>query len=102
MATINIHRPWAYFGFVRKLKVWIDDTHIGFVESRTIQTFKIDSGTHVLRVSMDWCKSKPLEISIQNEEEIRLTVKTAFVLTALFLSIFRPSEVFQVLIDESI
>ncbi len=102
MATVKIHRPWAYFGFVRKLKVWIDDVHVGSIQSKKSQTFELDSGTHVIRVSMDWCKSKPLEISDKNNEEIRVTVKTVFWLYAMAMVFFKPLGVFQVLQEESI
>lgn len=96
MATIEIHRPWAYFGCVRKLKVWIDGVHVGHVRTRTSEAFEVTNAPHAIRVSMDWCKSVPFKIDLSNGGTAELIAQTIWFPASAFLMIFWPPLVFSV------
>lgn len=96
MATIEIYRPFGYFGGARSLKVWIDGVHAGNVRTRRTELFKVSDATHSVRVSMDWCKSVPLEVDLSNGGSVALLAKTLR-FPAFFITLIRPSLAFYVI-----
>ena len=64
MPQISVVRPWAYFGFVRPLNIYIDGENVGSIRVRKSVFFTVSPGSHLVTVSMDWCKSKPYSIEV--------------------------------------
>jgi hypothetical protein len=94
--NLNIERPWAYFGLIRKLKVWVDDKEVGAVKANQSFDFNLESGIHKIQVSMDWCKSTPHILNITDSGTVYCTVKTIWFPLCLFLTLFLPSKVFKI------
>lgn len=91
--TLEIIRPWAYFGCVRKLKVFVNGDKVSEVSTKESEIIDLPEGTHSVQVGMDWCKSKPYAVS--SEKNTTLTVSCAnFVLATLFC-FTKPSKVFS-------
>jgi len=100
MATIRIKRTLDLYGVLRNVKVWIDGVHVGKLPFNSERTIDVPDGTHAIQASMDWCKSKALEINAQGDREIRVVVKTKTLLLAIPLCIIKPSSVFTVSTEE--
>jgi len=96
MGTIKIQRPWGNFGVIRRLKVWIDDTHVGNVRTNKSEVFEVSEAPHSVQVSMDWCKSAPCRVDLSNGGSIELVARTISFPASLFLAFWRPSVVFYV------
>ncbi|NQD35817.1 hypothetical protein HPT27_02210 [Permianibacter sp. IMCC34836] len=96
MAILNIERPWGYFGFARSLKIWIDGKHVGSVASQAMATFELPAGQHRIQVSMDWCKSVPVDLLLEEKAPCHCRVTTPLFLLATLYCFFRPSRVFVV------
>lgn len=73
-SKIRIVRDNDFFGIFRELKVYIDGNHVGGVKWRKSTDFSISPGKHELYVKMDWCKSKPLEIKINEKKLLEYSV----------------------------
>jgi len=97
MATIEIYRHWGYLGAVRALKVWIDGVPVGYIRTRRTELFNVSDATHSIRVSMDWCKSVPLEVDLSNGGTTALIAKTLWMPASAFLVFIRPSIVFSII-----
>ncbi len=98
MSQISIERPWAYFGCARALKIIIDGEDVGKVNSRKSEIFTVSPGSHMVQVSMDWCKSKAYPIELAENSLVKLRVKTQFALFAIIFCFVRPSNVFEIVI----
>lgn len=73
-SKIKITRYQDFFGIMRKLKVFIDGRHIGDVRWDNSNEFSISPDSHQLYVKMDWCKSKPINIDIGENEVVKYEV----------------------------
>jgi len=73
-SKVKIARYQDFFGIMRKLKVFIDGEHVGNVHWNSSNDFSISSGSHQLFVKMDWCKSEPINIDIDENETIKYEV----------------------------
>ena len=96
MSQITIVRPWSYFGCMRALKINIDGKNLGKVGSRKTEGFVVSPGSHKVRVSMDWCKSKPFPVEVAENATVNLKIKTQPILFASVFCIFWPSKVFEI------
>jgi len=96
MATIEIYRPFGYFGCARNLKVWVDGILVGNVHTKRTELFKVSDAVHSVQVSMDWCKSVPMKVDLSNGGTSVLAAKTLWFPASLFIAFIRPSRAFFV------
>ncbi len=62
-AVIVIHRPTNYFfGGSRSFTVWIDGLRAGKVKRGVAGEFAVEPGEHTVAVSMDWLRSRALQV----------------------------------------
>jgi len=62
-AVIAIRRPAHFFaGGSRSFIVWIDGCRAGKVKRGTPAEFSVEPGEHTVAVSMDWLRSRPLQV----------------------------------------
>lgn len=95
MSEIILKRKPAYFGAARKMKVWINGDCVGRVGIGKEENFPTPSGEVEIKVSMDWCKSKPYKVQVEKGETIKVIAETQFFLLAMFSTFFRPSALFR-------
>ncbi|WP_223669793.1 DUF2846 domain-containing protein [Kangiella shandongensis] len=94
MSKLFIKRKPAYFGAARKIKLWINDECVGKLAIGKEQSFELPPGEHQVKVSMDWCKSKACQITIIEQQSVKLEIETQFFLLAMLSTFFRPSALF--------
>ena len=97
MTLIKVKRP-PYFTFGRgKLKVWINEQHVGAIPIGRERVFEVTEGIiHTVQVSQGWCKSLPLLVDCASEEEVVVLAEPIpNFLIALVYSCFQPWEVFR-------
>jgi hypothetical protein len=75
VATLTIRRT-GYFGVARKLKILIDGQVVGAV-GREGGSIDLEPGPHEVAVKMDWVKSRPLELSVEEDETVRLEARSS-------------------------
>ena len=102
MSTISINRPLAYFGIYRKLIVWVDSQKVGEIKTKECFDYVIPEGEHSIQVSMDWCKSKRVNIKASKGENLHFSVKTQAIWFSIFTCFFLPSKVFSVNLESKI
>jgi hypothetical protein len=49
---------------LRNYKIWIDGIHRGEVPERATKSFPLTAGVHEVRLTLDWCKSKTVDLSV--------------------------------------
>lgn len=75
MAVIALHRlpSWTWRG--SRFKVWIDGTKIGKVANGATTEIPLEPGNYSVRVSVDWCRSPDLEVSVTKGDIVHLECK---------------------------
>jgi hypothetical protein len=102
MSTISINRPWAYFGVHRSLNILVNSEKVGIIKTKDSFEFNLPEGEYNLQVSMDWCKSKPMNIRVSKGYDLRFLVNTQTILFSMFTCFFLPSKVFSVNLESKI
>lgn len=75
-ATIRITRKNDYFGLARKLKVYVDNKHVGNVRWKNSVDISVPPGRHEFYVKMDWCRSTPIQLNIRENDLVEYEVLT--------------------------
>lgn len=100
-ATIQIKRGNDYFGVARKLKVYIDEQHVGGVRWQQTEDFVVTPGRHLVYVKMDWCTSKPTWAVLDADEIVTFQVFLTgneyelAIFRQMYDMIFYPNEFFK-------
>ena len=82
--------------------VWIDHVKVGHITSGKEETFIVNNERHFVSVSMDWCKSKPVEILANQDFPIKLKVHVDFSIKSFINMFLKPSMFFRLIPDDSI
>lgn len=73
-STVRLSRALTSIGSLvgvfRDLEVYIDGTHAGSVPGLASSDFPVEAGTHVVYVAMDWCRSRELSFSCQDNDVV--------------------------------
>ena len=76
-AVIVVQRPANYFfGGSRSFIVWIDGRRAGKVRRGVAGEFAVEPGEHVISVSMDWFRSRPLQVAAGPGSRTELMIGT--------------------------
>ena len=94
-AVIKITRGNEYVGMGRKLKVFIDNTYIGNVGWNETSVFPVTTGQHSIYVKMDWCRSAPISVEIEDGGAIEFEVMSPSAVTAVMASLFKAAHFFR-------
>lgn len=73
MATITLQRRrggWA--DIYRRYKVLIDGEQIGAIRRGERQTFEVAPGTHQVMLKIDWGRSNPVDVHVEEGETAEL------------------------------
>ena len=86
-AVIVFHRPTNYlFGGSRSFTVWIDGLRAGKV-NRAVEEFAVEPGQHTVAVSMDWLRSRPLQVVAGPGSRTELAIGARL---GMYLKMFLP------------
>lgn len=95
MSKLKLIRSKQYFGFLRKLKVRIDNnTDIELRHGETL-TIEIAEGNHSLIAKMDWGRSEPLNITLMKDTEKTVMAESKFFPISLLQCFLPPFEIFR-------
>jgi hypothetical protein len=84
------HSPWV--ARYRSVRFFIDGANRGSVKNGDSAQFAVPEGEHQVQARMDWCHSKPHQISVTEGSPTEVTVSTSNnPLSAMFKIVFRPS-----------
>lgn len=95
MPSIKLKRISRYYGALRTLNVVLDQDKIIPLRSGEEKEIDLPSGTHTLIAKMDWARSLPLSITIQEDQSKRVVVDTKWVLPAMIATFVPPFTVFS-------
>jgi hypothetical protein len=78
-SAIVLHRLQDSFGEMRTLSVFINNQKVGGIPYSEQRVFHLDPGIYNVQVRMDWCRSKPLQVELYNNESLDLYCGSRFV-----------------------
>ncbi len=73
-SVIQVTRGNESFGRYRQLRVFIDNADVGTVPWNATTEFQAAPGEHTVFVKMDWCRSVPFRITLNEGNILRLSV----------------------------
>ena len=62
--TLTVVRGHGRRDTLRDYKIWIDGTARGRVAEGAASSFSLEPGVHEIRLTLDWCKSKTVDVPI--------------------------------------
>jgi len=83
---VKITRIKQYANKFRKISIYINDSKIGEIKDGQTKVFEVDAGINEIYVEIDWCKTKPLKLNIDNNQiRIRFQFKRVEIITKYLL-----------------
>jgi len=94
MAVLEITRELGFADLLRQYRVFLDDKQIGLLKRGETQVFSIEPGQYRLQLRIDWCRSNPLHIRIEDNQKLTFCcgsrIRGMLVFLALFVVLLRP------------
>ena len=56
----------------RAYKVIIDNIEVGKIRRGESRRFEVDAGLHRIRLAVDWCRSRPIDLELEPKQDARL------------------------------
>jgi hypothetical protein len=69
----RLPRPVA--DLLRSYKVIIDGTFVGAIRRRQTRSFDVSPGQHEIHLTIDWCRSRSIQLELLPGEEAHLSCK---------------------------
>ncbi len=76
MGTLKIVRKSEFHDFLRAYVVVIDGEKIGKIRRGETKDFPISSGQHELALKIDWCGSRTIQFSINEQDRMTFFAKS--------------------------
>ena len=93
-ARIAVFRPMGLFAIIRALEVNIDGEAVGRIKVTETCIYEVASGNHEVWVTMDWCQSQPLQVSVQDGETFEIEIVNPAVFGAAAKVKYSPHTLF--------
>ena len=75
-ARVTLKRlPRPVADLFRSYKVIIDGTFVGAIRRRETRSFDVPPGRHEIHLTIDWCRSRDIELNLLPGEEAHLTCR---------------------------
>jgi hypothetical protein len=68
MPSLTVRRDSGYADSIRAYKLLLDGTEIGRIASGESKSFEVTPGEHTLQAKIDWCSTKPVSFTTEDEE----------------------------------
>lgn len=88
---------WSYSGAAGRLRVFVDGTEAGKVWCNQTLVVPIDPGWHEVYVKQFYCKSRPVQVFVQQGMIVQLLVLPVSFLAAGLGSLFWPDNYFHII-----
>jgi hypothetical protein len=87
-ATIQVCRPpGGWTDRARKYGVHVDGEERGKLGHGETLDLAVEPGSHAVRLKVDWCSSRTLDLDLADGETARLEAAPRFALTAIFAAV---------------
>jgi hypothetical protein len=91
MTQIEITREKGWADRARAYSVWVDGGKIGEIRAGETRSFSVRPGPHTVRLRIDWCGSRTLEILAGDEPVVLRCKHGVFPGLQILALIFTPS-----------
>ena len=93
---IRLKRQSGYMDKIRKYKIFMDGVNIGEINDGEMKELNGSPGKHTIHLSIDWCKSNKLEITLKENEVLELECGNSMkgfeiLLSYLYITILKNS-----------
>jgi len=89
--TIVVRREPGRRDLLRKYRVLVDGSPVGLIADGGVESFAVAPGDHSVQLKLDWTRSPPVEITVEEGRELHLLGgPRGGSLTVLFDLLFRP------------
>ncbi|SFT82230.1 hypothetical protein SAMN05216474_2555 [Lishizhenia tianjinensis] len=86
MTQLIINRSSAWANKLRDIKIYLDDVEITQIADGCSQTLNLPPGDYVVHAKIDWCSSKRVEVSLQENEQKEIVLSGFKCSNYLFLA----------------
>lgn len=93
MSKITLFRTSQYVNGMREYDIYLDGEKINAISNGETKTIEVSDGNHEIYLKIDWCKSKKLNINLDEGQELKLKcgskvtgIKQIFALFYIFSS----------------
>ena len=94
--AIEINRTRQYANKARAIAIFVNGKKVGSIKDGETELFNLEEQRNEVFAKIDWCKTKPLEISCKENETVKLelgsSLSGAKMLLAIYYIIFKTSE----------
>ena len=73
-ATLRITRTSQYANKLRAYSIFLDGARVGKIKDGETVTYPLSPGSHTVQARIDWCRTKPVEITVKPGQDIPLEV----------------------------
>jgi hypothetical protein len=95
-STIIITRTSQYANRLRGIKIFINGKEAGSVGNGKTEEFPVPAGTVELYARIDWCKTKPVTLTLDPGQKVSFELgsplKGARLFLTLYYAIFKPGD----------
>lgn len=89
-AYITLQRPAYTSGLLRRVTVRVDDHDVAKLRPGQQVQVPVSEGRHTVTARLDWVRSRPLIVTVTEQEEVLIEVRTPL-WSGLLYSIIKPS-----------
>lgn len=69
MTQLIINRSSAWANKLRDIKIFLDDVEVTQIADGCSQTLNLPPGDYEIHAKIDWCSSKRIEVTLQEDEQ---------------------------------
>ena len=73
-ATLRITRTSQYANKLRAYSIFVDGTRVGKIKDGETVTYLVSPGSHTIQARIDWCRTKPFEITVKPGQNVPFKV----------------------------
>lgn len=70
MSQIQLKRGKAWQDMLREYRVLVDGKHVASIGEKSEVTVPITPGKHVVQLSVDWCTSPKVEVTVEQGQTL--------------------------------
>jgi hypothetical protein len=102
--TLNVrYAPSPHVARFRSIRIIIDGDVAGTVKNGGTAHFPVSAGEHTVRAKMDWCRTRPVHVSVVNDSSVTVTASTGNnPLREFFTQVFHPSRFIQLVTSSGV
>ena len=93
---LEIKRDSTHFDRLRSYRIELDGKIIGEIDDGETKRIALESGSHTLRLRLDWCSSQKIEFKVDKREDVNFrctsNIQGARALIGIVYALFLPRQ----------